>query len=296
MEEITYELILKYLSKEKNIFITEKHNNNYNFFNKFKSILTNEFYRYGVLTFDKNKNNISFWTSILTLLNDDYLTNSDDLSLITEYKNNLLDNHNKKISNFLKKYDKNDFREYFKLNPDIIIIQYVVDILNINIIIFNFDQELEEIYVVYKNDVMNPNIDTILLANHQNYWEPIMKNNKKKFNYSDDDDDTIKNILKNNILYYSQENVDKTFSYSLTTNTNDKIKKKSSNNLINSQSSSDIIEDSNQDTSKINTSKSQLNRTKKEDLIKILEEHNIDYPKKNTNKELIELIMKHKII
>ena len=295
MEEITYELILKYLSKEKNIFITEKHNNNYNFFNKFKSILTNEFYRYGVLTFDKNKNNISFWTSILTLLNDDYLTNSDDLSLITEYKNNLLDNHSKKISNFLKKYDKNDFREYFKLNPDIIIIQYVVDILNINIIIFDFNQELEEIYTVYKTDVMNPNIDTILLANHQNYWEPIIKNNKKKFNYSDDDD-TIKNILKNNILYYSQENVDKTFAYSLTTNTNDKIKKKSSNNLISSQSSSDIIEDSNQDTSKINTSKSQLNRTKKEDLIKILEEHNIDYPKKNTNKELIELIIKNNII
>jgi len=294
MEEITYELILKYLTKEKNIFITEKHNNNYDFFNKFKSILTNEFYRYGVLTFDKNKNNISFWTSLLTLLNDDYLTNSDDLSLITEYKNNLLDNHSKKISNFLKKYDKNDFREYFKLNPDIIIIQYVVDILNINIIIFNFNQELEEIYTVYKNDVMNPNIDTILLANHQNYWEPIMKNNKKKFNYSDDD--TIKNILKNNILYYSHENVDKTFSYSLTANTNDKIKKKTSNNLISSQSSSDIIEYSNQDTSKINTSKSQLNRMKKEDLIKILEEHNIDYPKKNTNKELIELIINNNII
>lgn len=293
MEEITYELILKYLTKEKNIFITEKHNNNYNFFNKFKSILTNEFYRYGVLTFDKNKNNISFWTSLLTLLNDDYLTNSDDLSLITEYKNNLLDNHSKKISNFLKKYDKNDFREYFKLNPDIIIIQYVVDILNINIIIFNFNQELEEIYTVYKTDVMNPNIDTILLANHQNYWEPIIKNNKKKFNYSEDDD-TIKNILKNNILYYSQENVDKTFSYSLTTN--EKIKKKSSNNLISSQSSSDIIEDSNQDTLKINTSKSQINRMKKEDLIKILEEHNIDYPKKNTNKELIELIIKNNII
>ena len=297
MEDITYDMILKYLTKDKHIFITDKHNCNYNFFNKFKTILTNEYYRYGIITFDYKKNNISFWASLLTLLNDDYLINIDDLSLITEYKNSLIDNHSKKISNFLKKYEKNDFREYFKLNPDIIIIQYVVDILNINIIIIDLHQELENIYVVYKNDIMNPFNDTIILANYQNYWEPIMKSDKKKFNYNDD---IIKTILNEDIKYYSQENVGKIFSYSI--NTDIKKKNKSINISINSQNSSDLPEDNLVKDSetvttdiKINTTKSKLERTKKEDLIKILVSFNIEYPKKNTNKELIDLIISNNL-
>ena len=297
MEDITYDMILKYLTKDKHIFITDKHNCNYNFFNKFKSILTDEYYRYGIITFDYKKNNISFWASLLTLLNDDYLINIDDLSLITEYKNSLIDNHSKKISNFLKKYEKNDFREYFKLNPDIIIIQYVVDILNINIIIIDLHQELENIYVVYKNDIMNPFNDTIILANYQNYWEPIMKSDKKKFNYNDD---IIKTILNEDIKYYSQENVGKIFSYSI--NTDIKKKNKSINISINNQNSSDLpednlVKDSDTVTSdiKINTTKSKLERTKKEDLIKILVKFNIEYPKKNTNKELIDLIISNNL-
>ena len=297
MEDITYDMILKYLTKDKHIFITDKHNCNYNFFNKFKSILTDEYYRYGIITFDYKKNNISFWASLLTLLNDDYLINIDDLSLITEYKNSLIDNHSKKISNFLKKYEKNDFREYFKLNPDIIIIQYVVDILNINIIIIDLHQELENIYVVYKNDIMNPFNDTIILANYQNYWEPIMKSDKKKFNYNDD---IIKTILNEDVKYYSQENVGKIFSYSI--NTDIKKKNKSINISINNQNSSDLpednlVKDSDTVTSdiKINTTKSKLERTKKEDLIKILVKFNIEYPKKNTNKELIDLIISNNL-
>ena len=297
MEDITYDMILKYLTKDKHIFITDKHNCNYNFFNKFKTILTNEYYRYGIITFDYKKNNISFWASLLTLLNDDYLINIDDLSLITEYKNSLIDNHSKKISNFLKKYEKNDFREYFKLNPDIIIIQYVVDILNINIIIIDLHQELENIYVVYKNDIMNPFNDTIILANYQNYWEPIMKSDKKKFNYNDD---IIKTILNEDIKYYSQENVGKIFSYSI--NTDIKKKNKSINISINSQNSSDLPEDNLVKDSetvttdiKINTTKSKLERTKKEDLIKILVSFNIEYPKKNTNNELIDLIISNNL-
>ena len=297
MEDITYDMILKYLTKDKHIFITDKHNCNYNFFNKFKTILTNEYYRYGIITFDYKKNNISFWASLLTLLNDDYLINIDDLSLITEYKNSLIDNHSKKISNFLKKYEKNDFREYFKLNPDIIIIQYVVDILNINIIIIDLHQELENIYVVYKNDIMNPFNDTIILANYQNYWEPIMKSDKKKFNYNDD---IIKTILNEDVKYYSQENVGKIFSYSI--NTDIKKKNKSINISINNQNSSDLpednlVKDSDTVTSdiKINTTKSKLERTKKEDLIKILVSFNIEYPKKNTNKELIDLIISNNL-
>ena len=266
MENITYELIIKYLTKKKNIFITEPYQNNNNFLNKYTTILTDNYYRYGVISYDNNKNNISFWCSILILLKEDYLMSNNDFTVITEYKNKLIENHNKKISNFLKKYEKNDFREYFKLNPDIIIIQYIVDILNINIIIFDFLQN--NIYAVYKNNTMDPFIDTILIANYNKFWEPIMTNNKKIFNYNDD---IIKNILNENIKYYSYENIDKTFSYN-NINANDKKK----------------------DSKPVTINK--LDKTKKEELIKILELNNIQYPKKNTNKQLIELIISNNLI
>lgn len=264
MENITYELILKYLTPKKNIFITELHKLNYNFLDKYTHILTDSYYRYGVITYDNNKNNISFWCSILILLKEDYVMNINDLSIINEYKNNLIDNYSKKISNFLKKYEKNDFREYFKLNPDIIIIQYIVDILNINIFIFNLIEN--NIYVVYKNNSMDPFINTILLANYNNLWEPIMTNNKKIFNYNDQ---IIKNLLNEDIKYYSSDNINKVFSY----NINDK------NNI---------------NINNININK--LDKLKKEELIKILELNNINYPKKNTNKQLIDLIKSSNLI
>jgi len=268
--EITYDIILEYLTKKKNSFITNKHNCNNNFNNKFSSILTSEYYRYGINIYDSasKKNNISFWSSLLILLKEDYLINIDDFSLITEYKNNLIENYNKKISSFLKKYEKNDFREYLKLNPDIIIIQYVVDILNINIIIFDFNENSEDkIYTVYKTDIMNPELDTILLANCETFWEPIMNKDKKKFNY---DDDIIKNILNQKVEYYSSENINKKFLLSLN---NEKCKQNDTNN----------------------NSRSKFERKKKVDLIKILENNNISFPKKNTNKQLIDIIIENNL-
>ena len=87
MSEITYELILKYLTKEKHIFITEK-NMITNFVDKFKLLFPNNFYRYGVLIYD-DKNNISLWSSLLTLLDENYATSllKDDILCIAEYKN-----------------------------------------------------------------------------------------------------------------------------------------------------------------------------------------------------------------
>ena len=270
--EITYDIILQYLTKKKNSFITDKHNCNNNFNNKFSSILTSEYYRYGINIYDNKKNNISFWSSLLILLKENYLINIDDFSLITEYKNNLIENYNKKISSFLKKYEKNDFREYLKLNPDIIIIQYVVDILNINIIIFDFNENTEEnIYTVYKTDIMNPELDTILLANRETVWEPIMNKDKKKFNYNDN---IIKNILNQKVEYYSSENINKKFLLSLN---NEKKKDNISNNDIH------------------NISRNKFERKKKVELIKILESNNISFPNKNTNKQLIDLIIENNL-
>ena len=314
MSEITYEIILKHLAPKKNNFITEKHHCNFNFFNKYTDILTSEFYRYGVETHDNKKNNISFWGSLLTLIQKDYLINCEDLSLITEYKNYLIDNYSKKISNFLRKYEKHDFREYFKLNPDIIIIQYIVDIININIIIFDFNDE-ENIYAIYKNDIMDTTNKTILIANNKNNWEPIFTNDKKIFNI---DDQIIKKILENNIKYYSQENVNKIFNYSQ--NIDIKLSQKNkknksdtqlnlhkniedSNDVLISSSGTNSSESSNQNiesivikTNNLNITKSKLLKLKKDQLILILEKHNINYLKKNTNKQLIELINENNLI
>jgi hypothetical protein len=265
-ENITYELILKYLTQEKHIFITENNTNNYNFLNKYNSIFSNEYYRSGVLTFDKYKNNISFWTSILLLLENKYFLNNNDISDIILYKHNLIELYSKKISNFVKKYEKNDFKEYLKLNPDIIIIQYIVDILNINIFIFDFYNNDNIIYSIYKNDYINPANDTILLANYQTFWEPIMCDNKKKFN---NNDTIIKNVLNYiNIKYYSQENINKIFTiYNNSNNNND-----------------------------INLTIKKLDKMKKCDLVKILNDNNIFFPNKNTNKLLINLIIENNLI
>ena len=112
--EINYEMIVKYLckgtksSQEKvvenkhitstastNTFITDKSATNYNFPGKFKNILNDEsFYRYGVTTFDNNMN-ISFWTSLLTLINKDFMIpyNNDENQMIIEFKTQLLEQY-----------------------------------------------------------------------------------------------------------------------------------------------------------------------------------------------------------
>jgi len=67
--EINYDLIIKHLVTKKIQFSSKKHILIYSelFPEKFKNILQNKFYRYGI-----NQNN-SFYNSILTLLNKNLL-------------------------------------------------------------------------------------------------------------------------------------------------------------------------------------------------------------------------------
>ena len=106
------------------------------------------------------------------------------------------------LSDFIKKYDKNDLRERFKLNPDLIVLQYIVDILDINIIIFNF--KTETINVLYSKDIMNPWKQSILLANDDMFWEPIMciKSKNTIIRLFDYNSQTFKKIINNNLITY----------------------------------------------------------------------------------------------
>jgi len=246
--EINYELIIKYLCnkkptiQKKHIFITDKGVNNYDFPDIFKNLFDDEkFYRYGVTTFDNNtklQTNISFWTSLLSLINKDFMIpyNNDENQMITEFKTQLLEQYKVSLlSLFIKKTDKIEMREKLKIIPDYIVLQYIVDILDINFIIFDF--KTEEYNVIYRGDIMNPWNRTFLFAKYEDNWEPIMledknsvfsttkktfledKNSvfsttKKTFDYNDV---IIKQILNqmgtNTPKYYDLYNTKKEFIY-----------------------------------------------------------------------------------
>jgi hypothetical protein len=266
--EITYDLILQYLTqpetqKNKDIFITEKNVFNYaiNFPQKFKDIFFDNFYRYGV-TISHNNDNISFWSSLLTLINKDFIIpfENDEITIINNFKNELIDKFSKKLS--IKNYDKNDIRERMKLIPDHIIIQYLINVININIFIFDFKNE--DINVVYSNNKLDTNKPIILLACYNTNWEPIMSiqnsDIQRIFHYNDP---IIKKILSNekDIKYYKENELNKYFT----------------------------LEDENQ---KIN--KTQINKMKLDELINLAEKLEINIlgenKKKLIKKEIIELI------
>ncbi len=187
--DINYDLIIKHLCNkssksdgkktqpEPNKFITQKNIFTYSntFPESFKELLNDKFYRYGITVYDNEHNNISFWSSIMTILDKNFLIpyTSDELSMVNQFKTQLVNSYDKAtLSDFIKKLDKNDIRERFKLNPDITVIQYICDILDINIWVWDFKSE--NIHVVYHNDIMNPWKQSIFLATHGVYWEPIM--------------------------------------------------------------------------------------------------------------------------
>ena len=146
-------------------------------FKYFKDIFDSNFYRYGIYNYNKEYDNISFISSIIYCIDDNYFIMSKD---------SLFDNINS-----IRKYLDKDFQ--------------IVDKLNLNLIIFDF--KTNEIKSLYGGEYFNPYKETIFLANYDNYWEPICSKEQKTFNINSP---ILKNkILFNNIKYY---NTDKVFS------------------------------------------------------------------------------------
>jgi hypothetical protein len=275
--EINYDLIIKYLATKdpkltSKTFASQKSILNYsvNFPNKFKELFTDKFYRFGITNYDTNKNNISFWTSLLTLLDKNFLIpyNNDEVSLINQFKEQILDMYKKsKISSFLKEYEKIDMRERFKLDIDLVILQYIVDIMDINFMIFDF--ETENIEVLYKKDIMNPWKQTLLFAKFENMWEPIMLIKPKgeiqrTFDYNNIN---VKKILftPNLVKYYNGNKIKKEYIYIDDISDVIEIEKKQLNkndlkNDLNVDSDSSVKTHS--ETDDIISSYSSLNKTK----------------------------------
>jgi hypothetical protein len=195
--DITYDIIIQHLcpssikkeqpQKEKP-WITQKNIHNWSKdWDKFSSIFTDKFYRYG-LTFDINN---SFWYSLLTLLDKKFITNTDEITTINKFKEELLEQY-KKVS-----IDKSTFRNMLKAVPSLELMEAIVKILNINIIVLDWTNE--KLKAVYEKS-FNPWIPTLFLAYYKNNWEPIMNSLSKgsirrTFNYNDQ---VLKKILESN--------------------------------------------------------------------------------------------------
>ena len=218
---ITYDLIIKHLCPEKPMQIAQEkpsqqkppiykyHVDEKTFSTKkgthgfiktfppiFYEFICDKTYRYGITTHYGNTN-ISFWCSLLTLLDGEFLIpyKEDENTQIANFKTKILDEYPNKYI-----VEKSDIREKLKIEPDTIIMQYIVDTLDINFIIFNF--QTEKINIMYKNKIMNPMKPTLMLANYMSLWEPIMINGdtQRYFSYNNN---FIKKILSSSLIYYN---------------------------------------------------------------------------------------------
>lgn len=312
--EINYDLIIKYLVKKtdnakpkikSDIFITQKSIFNYstNFPDKFKELFTDKFYRYGITTHDYENTNISFWSSLLTLIDKNFIIpyNIDEFTLINQFKNQLVEKYMKsKLSSILKSFDKNDLRERMKLDPDVHILQYIIDIIDINLLIFDF--ESTNIYAIYYKDMMNPWKQTILLSKFKNYWEPIMmvKNKSETQRLFDYNDNIIKKIIntENLVECFEKNKNDKEFMFLSNINDVLVIEKKKLKipepQLIEDSDSSVKTDDENnifvkkdelEKIGKLN--KSKINKMRVQELWDIIGKLNIVIEKKNPTKSIL---------
>ena len=194
---MNYNLIIKYLSKQKP-FITNKGEYNNNFPEKFKDnkcldntfnkCLDNTFYRYGVTTYNNDKLNISFWSSLLTILDKSFLIpiDNDELYLVKKF-----------IDDIVEKKKHIDMKERVKLVPNSQVFEFVADVLNINLLFLDFKNLTFN--VIYPNLYLNPWNKICIFAKNDDFFEPVMSKENRYFTF---DNDIIKNLFLNNDITY----------------------------------------------------------------------------------------------
>lgn len=322
--EITYDLIIKTLTKsaftikekvvvfddiiiksKEEFIIKAKTTQSINAFpNKFKSLLNNSMYRYSVTIYDSENNNISFWSSLLSLL-DINSTNNSELDMIKEFQNKIVKINNNRTN----------------------LIQAVVNILDVNFIILDFSTL--DIFVMYKDEFMNPYKQTFIFAKYNDFWGSIKSNENCLFDINTIE---IKNILNNDCNYYDQPNkkvnikfdildiiMDEKIKYIESSTDNifvksekvDNIKKsdivkvdnikKSENIKVDTVKKPDVIKVDNikkSDTDNLTKlteyDVATLNKLKIVDLTNICDTQNISYKKKSSKNDLINLIINNK--
>jgi len=308
--EINYSLILKYLLKdthENQTFVHQKNFMTYSdkFPEEFKNILGDKFYRIGV-TQNINQKNMSFYTSLITLLDDNMMSITEKEEL---YKiNELLTVLNNKVINttlHIKEISKGSIKKYLKdIESNIWIYELIANYLKLNFIIFDFNTL--KIFTIYCGEFMDPWRTCLFLAKHNKSWEPILNNEKRVFSYNDN---VVKKILSQstiNITYFENEIIKKDLVIV------DNLKE-----IVDNLIKSDIILDSGIESSidsdknsgidvdklsdnheeipfikkEIKLDEDKLNKMLKTELIIHLKALNIKYSSKSTKKDLIQLIL-----
>lgn len=312
--EINYETIINHLVKggNKKNSCNKKHILSYSdtFPEKFSNIFQNKFYKYGITINDKNNNNISFYSSILTLLNKNYICFSfdEELEYIEKFKKYLQDTSKTfKLSVYLNKYLETNklICKELTINDDIYYFQYIVEILDINILILNFNTVTYQI--IYPDIECNPWKPTLILFNYCDFWEPILFdiNSKRTFCYNDN---IIKKVLTEcNVSYYKDDLIKKKFKLNdniqeivneITTDSNIIVEKIEKSELI--KKSELIIENIQCEETFIKSSINTydiitLNKMIKTELINICKIHNLKITTKLLKKDLIDIIIKNNI-
>jgi len=295
--EINYDTIIKYLTKNLNTFSNKKNILTYSdkFCTKFSNLLQNKFYKYGITINDDKNKNISFYTSLLTLLNKDFVSfdNNEEINEINKFKIFLNDSVKSFTpSVYLKNYlDENKLvNTDLTNNMDIYYFQTIVEVFDINILILDFCDE--NIYTVYSDNEYNPWKPTLLFAKNTDWWEPIIYELKTKRTFSYNDIQIKKLLTECKIEYYYKDIIKKEFKM------NDNI-----NNIINKLKPKETEEvnivdnvDSLNNSTFIKVEKPgydfiTLNKLTKNDLSDICKTNNIKINTKMLKKELIDLIM-----
>lgn len=278
--EINYNLIIKYLVTKKNTFVSKKHILVCSdlFPNKFKDLFQNKYYRYGI-----NQTN-GFYNALLTLLNKEFITYNNDEE-IYEFKQLTKSIHEININIIDEKH-----------------INYLANLLQINFIIFDF--KTEEIKIIHCKTECNPYKPTILIANYENFYEPIIYeiDTKKIFSYNDSIIKKIYQLIDNKV----NEDLNKLLSEFISQNklTSNKLES-CVNEDIDCESSEEqspfikqktiiSIDENNKIIKKVNNvfSETELNKFKKEKLAEILCEKNININiNKMLKKDIIKLIL-----
>jgi len=211
---INYDLILKYLVKEeKETFTNQKNFMTYSdkFPNEFKNILGDKFYRMGV-TQNNDQKNISFYTSLITLLDNNIMsiTDEEEIHKVNEFVSDI-NNKIKVLPEYVKQIPKEVIKKNLKdKESNIWIYELIANYLKLNFIIFDF--KTLEILTIYYGDVMDPWRTCLFLAKNENSWEPIRNNEKKFFSYNDN---VLKKILSQssiNIKYFNHKIIKKDFA------------------------------------------------------------------------------------
>jgi len=196
-ENITYDKIIQYLcptEKKNSLNFPNKPNLiiNYDEFpSAVKPYFNKNFFRYGVRSFDKDGENISFWYSVLCIIDKLFLTlDKDEQDRRVEYIKTHLINEVIKSGNY-QKYGynytgltKSTIIEKLKEKLSCLSIQIFCDVFKINIICVNF--ETGDKYLYFSNKICNAFYPCLILSYYNDFYEPILYGKDKKyFTYND---------------------------------------------------------------------------------------------------------------